>query len=103
VTSHLGRIEIGCSTRGQVGQGFIGEGVQQVLRLGESTRPSLLGHEFGLQPSGNSILLVGWKGRQLGEDVFEGLSHASRILFGRLPNKPLQPLQTDDPAVGTLV
>jgi hypothetical protein len=43
-----------------------------------------------LQPSGNPILLVGWEGRQLGEDVFERLSHASRILSGRLPNKPLQ-------------
>jgi hypothetical protein len=43
-----------------------------------------------LQPSCNPILLVGRKGRQLGEDVFERLSHASRILSGRLPNKPLQ-------------
>jgi len=89
VTSHLVRIEIGCSTRGQVAQGFVGQCVQQVLGLGESMRPSLLGHEFGLQPSGNPILLVGWKGRQLGEDVFERLSHASRIPAGKLPNKPL--------------
>ena len=89
VTSHLVRIEIGCSTRGQVGQSFIGQCVQQVLGLGKSARPSLLENEFGLQPSGNPILLVGRKGRQPGEDVLERLSHASRILSGRLPNKPL--------------
>jgi hypothetical protein len=96
VTSHLARIEIGGSTRSQVGQGFVGQCVQQVLGLGESMRPSLLGHEFGLQPSGNAILLVGWKGRQLGEDVFERLSHASRIPSGRLPNKPLQQSRRSD-------
>jgi hypothetical protein len=90
VTSHLVRIEIGCSTRGQVGQRFVGHCVQEVLGLGESVRPSLLGYEFGLQPSGNPILLVGWKGRQLGEDVFERLSHASRIPSERLPNKLLR-------------
>jgi hypothetical protein len=43
-----------------------------------------------LQPSGDPILLVGRERRQLGEDVFERLGHALRILSGRLPNNPLQ-------------
>jgi hypothetical protein len=49
-----------------------------------------------LQPSGDPILLVGREGRQLGEDVFERLSHAARILSAKLPYKPLQPEEADE-------
>jgi hypothetical protein len=52
-----------------------------------------------LQPSGNPILLVGRKGRYLGEDICERPGHALRILPRGLPNKPLQ---ADEAAARTL-
>jgi len=82
-TSHLVRIEIGRSARGQIGQGFIGHRVQHVLGLREPTRPSLFGRKFGLQPSGDPILLVRGKGRHLGEDGFKRSSHSPTILQGK--------------------
>jgi len=64
VTSHLVRIEICCSARGQVGQASSANALSSLGtgRIVASTPPR---HEFGLQPSCNPILLVGRKGRQL--------------------------------------
>ena len=88
--SHLVRIEGGRSTGSLINQGLVGQCVQDVLGAGESASPFLLGCEFRLQPPCNPILLVRRKGRYPGEDTFESPSHASSILPGGLPNKPLQ-------------
>ena len=83
--SHLVRIERGRSARFLVACCLIGQGIQDVLGLCKSMGPSFFGHELRLEPSGNPILLVGRKGRYLGEDICERPSHAPRILPGGLP------------------